>query len=111
MNDDDRWRLGHMADYLRSAMNFVRDRQRDDLDNDKMLVLALMRAIEVVGEAAGKVSAEGRAELPDLPWPEVIGMRNRLVHAYFSVDLDILWDTVIAAVPPLAERISEFLNN
>jgi len=83
MNDDDRWRLGHMADYLRSAMNFVRDRQRDDLDNDKMLVLALMRAIEVVGEAASKVSAEGRAELPDLPWPEVIGMRNRLVHAYF----------------------------
>lgn len=102
---------GDMADYLRSAINFVRDRQRDDLDNDKMLVLALMRAIEVVGEAASKVSAEGRAELPDLPWPEVIGMRNRLVHAYFSVDLDILWDTVIAAVPPLAERISEFLNN
>ena len=64
-----------------------------------------------VGEAASKISAEGRGELPDLPWPEIIGMRNRLAHAYFSVDLDILWDTVTRAVPPLAERINEFLGN
>jgi uncharacterized protein with HEPN domain len=111
MNNDDRWRLGHIADSLRSAMNFVRDRQRDDLDKDEMLVFALMRAIEVAGEAASKISAEGRNELPDLPWPEMIGMRNRLVHAYFSVDLNILWDTVIRAVPPLAARINEFLQS
>lgn len=111
MNDADRWRLGHIADALNSAMNFARSRQRSDLDTDQMLVFALMRAIEIVGEAASKVSSEGRAELADLPWPAIVGMRNRLVHAYFSVDLDILWDTVTQAVPPLAKRVTEFLGN
>ncbi len=70
-----------------------------------MLRLALMRAVEVVGEAAGKVSAAGRAELPAVPWDQIVGMRNRLIHAYFDINRDILWDTAQLALPALLAQL------
>ena len=81
MNPHDRVRLRHALDAMNAAIRFVAGRDRNDLDNDEMLLFALVRAIEIVGEAAGKVTAETRAELPDLPWASIVGMRNRLVHA------------------------------
>ena len=105
MSRDDRVRLRHMVDAIQSAMRFAEGRGRDDLDTDEMLLFALVRAVEIVGEAAGKVSAEGRADLPQLPWSTIVGMRNRLVHAYFDIDRDILWTTVTQALPPLLEQL------
>jgi uncharacterized protein with HEPN domain len=110
MRGTDRWRFEHIAEALSSAMTFVRDRERVELETNQMLVYALVRALEIVGEAASKISAAGRAEFPDLPWADMIGMRNRLVHAYFDVDIDTLWDTVADDVPPLAARIKEILR-
>ncbi len=75
-----------------------------------MLLFALVRAIEIAGEAASRVSEETQAALPDLPWASMIGMRNRLVHAYFDINRDILWTTVTQAVPPLAERLRKILE-
>lgn len=72
-----------------------------------MLTFALVRAVEVVGEAASKVTPQGRSELPAIPWTSVVGMRNRLVHAYFDVDLDILWNTVSSACRLFASRFSQ----
>src|SRR5262249_20950665 len=100
MNPHDRVRLRHALHAMNAALEFIAGRSRSDLDSDRMLSFALVRAIEVVGEAASKVSAETRAELADLPWAAMVGMRNRLVHAYFDVNHDILWDTVAQAVPP-----------
>ncbi len=94
MSPDDRWRVSHMVEAAEQALAFVHKRQRDDLDADPMLRLALTRAIEIVGEAAAQVSEHGRAELQNIPWSQVVGMRNRLVHAYFDVNLNILWDRV-----------------
>jgi uncharacterized protein with HEPN domain len=111
LNRPDQIRLRHLADALDYAMNFVRGRNRRDLDGDVMLLFALVRAIEIAGEAASKVSEETRAAFPDLPWPELIGMRNRLVHAYFDINRDILWTTVTEAVPPLAARLKTILEN
>jgi uncharacterized protein with HEPN domain len=105
MSPDDRWRIGHMIEAAEQAMAFVHERRREDLDADSMLRLALTRAIEIVGEAGAQVSEHGRAELPDIPWQQVIGMRNRLVHAYFDVNLNILWDTVHLALPSLIEKL------
>ena len=110
MNPHDRVRLRHALDAMNAALGFIAGRSRSDLDSDRMLSFALVRAIEIVGEAASKVSAETRAELPDLPWASMVGMRNRLVHAYFDVNHDILWDTVAQAVPPLAERLAALLG-
>jgi uncharacterized protein with HEPN domain len=109
MNPHDRVRLRHILDALNAAMRFVQGRNRSDLDTDEMLLFALVRAIEIVGEAAGKISDETRAELPDVPWPSIVGMRHRLVHAYFDVNRDILWKTVVEAVPPLATRLQALL--
>lgn len=68
-------------------------RTRDDLDLDRQLVLALVKSIEIVGEAASRVTESSRQDLPQIPWDQIIGMRNRLVHAYFDINLDILWTT------------------
>ena len=108
MNPRDRVRLQHLADALNSAIRFARGRERDDLDTDEMLLFALVRAIEIAGEAASQVTARP-AQLPDLPWASIIGMRNRLVHAYFDINRDILWTTVAEAAPPLAERLKNVL--
>lgn len=101
MSPDDRWRIGHMIEAAQQALDFVRLRARRDLDHDPMLRLALTRAVEIVGEAAAQVSDSGRAELPAIPWRQIVGMRNRLIHAYFDVDRDILWDTVRLFLPEL----------
>lgn len=109
MTPHDRVRLRHIADALSSAIRFVQGRKRSDLDTNEMLLFALMQAIQVAGEAASKITAETRAELADVPWTAIVGMRNRLVHAYFDIDRDILWATITDAVPPVAERLKRAL--
>ncbi|HVX35463.1 MAG TPA: HepT-like ribonuclease domain-containing protein [Hyphomicrobium sp.] len=94
-----------------AAMRFVEGRNRSDLESDEMLLFALVRAIEIVGEAASKMSDEARAEMPELPWASIVGMRHRLVHAYFEINRDILWTTVTEAVPPLAEHLKALLKD
>lgn len=95
---------------VEAARQFAEGRTRRDLDTDLMLFFALVRAVEIVGEAASQLSEEARRTIPDVPWPRVVGMRNRLVHAYFEVDRDILWITVTEALPPLAARLRRVLD-
>ncbi len=78
---------------------FVGGRARSDLDSDEMLLFAVVRAVEVIGEAAAKVSAETRSELPTIPWARIIAMRNRLIHAYHDIDRTILWKTMTEEIP------------
>lgn len=101
MHKDDAVRLRHMLDAAREAMSFVRGRTRADLDTDRQLVLSLVKEVEIIGEAAYQLSVETRASIPDMPWEDIIGMRHRLVHAYFDINLDILWRTVQADLPAL----------
>jgi uncharacterized protein with HEPN domain len=95
-----------MRDAAESALQFVTERSRADLNSDRMLLFALVRAVEIIGEAAGKVSPEAQAELAQVPWSALIGMRNRLIHAYFDVDRDILWATVTSSLPELLKQLS-----
>ena len=83
-----------MLDAAREAVSFARGRTRGDLNADRQLVLSLVKDIEIVGEAATRVSEPARRRLPEMPWERIVGMRNRLVHAYFDVNLDIVWKTV-----------------
>jgi uncharacterized protein with HEPN domain len=92
------------------AVGFADGRARDDLDADRMLALALVRSIEIVGEAGARVSEEGRAAVPDVPWREIVAMRNRLIHAYFDVDLDIVWQTIKEDMPPLIVTLKDALS-
>lgn len=94
-----------MLDAAHSALRFTEGHCREDLDTDQMLRFALLRALEIVGEAAAQVSEAARDAFPQLPWREIVGMRHRLIHAYFDVDLDRVWDTVTHSVPALIEQL------
>jgi uncharacterized protein with HEPN domain len=105
MSPPDPERIRHMVEYIEAAMQFTQGRTRADLDTDAMLMFALLRAIEVVGEAARNVSEAMRATMPGIPWRDIVGMRNRVVHAYFDVDRDILWTTATEALPALLAQL------
>ena len=100
-------RLRHMLDHAKEAVAMARGRTRAELDRDRQLNLSLVRLLEIVGEAAGRVSAEERTRHPDVPWPEIVGLRNRLIHGYDSVDFDILWQIVSDDLPPLIAALEK----
>lgn len=79
----------------------ARGASREDLDRDRKLNLSLTRLLEIVGEAANRLSVETRARFPEVPWPEIVSMRNRLIHGYDSVDLDLVWQVVQGDLPDL----------
>ena len=109
MSNDD-VRLRHMLDAAQQAVEFAQDRARANLDSDRMLAFSLVKASEIVGEAASQVSEIRRAQLSDIPWADIIRMRHRLVHAYFDTNLDILWQTVQHDLPPLIMALEEALG-
>jgi len=110
MRKDDSVRLRHMVDAAREAVAFAAGRKRADLDHDRMLVLALVKDIEIIGEAAYQISQQTREQFPDIPWEDIIGMRHRLVHAYFDINLDILWKTVETDLPQLIEMLKRTIG-
>ena len=101
MPNEDQVRLRHMIEAAEQVRSFVAGRERPDLDTDRMLLFALVRAIEIIGEAASKVSDGTRNAHLDIPWKAMVGMRNRLIHAYFDVDADILWVAATVEIPAL----------
>jgi uncharacterized protein with HEPN domain len=109
MRDDDRVRIVHMIEAAESALSFVHDRERADLDRDRMLLFGVVRAIEVIGEAAANVSQDTRTEAPAIPCPAIVSMRNRLIHAYFDIDHDIVWKTVTEEIPALLPSLRALL--
>ena len=107
MPKNDRVRLLHMRDAAREAVGFAAGRSRADLDTDRMLNLSLVRLIEVIGEAAGRVSADTQAKYPGIPWSDITGMRHRLVHGYDEINLDIVWEVVTVDLPALITQLEE----
>lgn len=94
-----------MRDAAQEALSFARGRTRADLDSDRQLVLSLVKDVEIIGEAAYQVSSGTRDALPEIPWEDIIGMRHRLVHAYFDINLNILWKTVQEDLPYLLDKL------
>jgi uncharacterized protein with HEPN domain len=110
MRADDRVRLVHMIEAAESARSFASGRTRADLDTDQLLLFGIVRAIEIVGEAAGGISEASRAAAPQLPWKAMVAMRDRLVHAYFDIDRDIVWRTVTEEIPALLPMLRSLLG-
>lgn len=108
MHVDDQTRLRHMLDAAREAMEMARGQQRADLDTDRKLCLSLVHLLEVFGEAAKAVSPDFRQEHRDLPWRKIAGMRDRLIHGYFDVNLDIVWQTVTGDLADLVAKLERF---
>ena len=109
MPKDDLVRLRHMLEAARDAVSFAQNRTRSTLDSDRMLTLSLVKSIEMIGEAAARVTKDCLQEYPEIPWANIIAMRNRLIHAYFEIDLDRVWDTVTDDLPPLIAALEQIL--
>ena len=105
MRREDAIRIQHMIEAAENAESFTNGRTREELDDDKQLTLALARAIEIFGEAAAKISMETRQALPSIPWRLAIGMRNRLAHAYFDINFNVVWRTATEELPALLPHL------
>lgn len=101
MNEKDEIRLRDMLDAARKAQRFIAGRNREALDSDDMLTFALTRAIEIIGEAASRISKETSDQYPEIDWKGITGMRHKAIHDYMEFDLDILWKTVTVRIPEL----------
>ncbi len=111
MGPDDAIRVRHMLDAAHEAMSFAAGRSRSDLDRDRMLVLAIVKDVEIIGEAASRTTSATRDAHPEVPWVQIIAMRNRLIHAYFDVDLQVVWDTVTVDLPQLVTVIEPLVRD
>jgi uncharacterized protein with HEPN domain len=107
---DDQVYLKHMLDHAREAVEMVAGKTQADLAQHRMLELALIRLVEIIGEAATRVSSEMKSSNPQVPWREIIGMRNRLTHGYDTVDLKVLWDTIAEDLPPLITDLEKIIK-
>ena len=107
---DDRTRLLHILDAAQKAVNLVNYKTFQDLEEDEVLALALVKLVEIVGEAASRVSPEYQMKCPQIPWSVIIAMRNRLVHAYFEINLKILWQTIQEDLPVLIQQLNQLLQ-
>ena len=108
---DDLTRLKHIRDSAKEALFFVNNRTREDLDNDRMLSLSLVRLVEIMGEAANHVSAPCQSKYFKIPWRQIIGMRNRMIHAYFDVDLNIVWQIITQDLDSLLIEVEKAIKD
>jgi len=99
-----------MLDHAREAVALADGKVRSDLDSDRLLNLALVRLLEIIGEAASRVPKQEAALYPEITWPEIVSLRDRLIHGYDSVDFDILWQIVISDLPPLISALEVILK-
>lgn len=105
----DRVRFEHMPAAARDALSFAAGRSRADLDSNALLRRGLLNCVQEIGEAAARMTVAGRERAADLPWGQIVATRHILVHAYFRVDLNILWDVIERDLPPLIASVERAL--
>jgi uncharacterized protein with HEPN domain len=103
--------LRDMLDHAGEAVELLGASTKEDLGNNRMMQLALTRLLEIIGEAANRVSANTKQKNADIPWSHIIGMRNRLIHGYDIIDYDLLWDTVNFDLPPLIQSLQKIIKD
>ncbi len=107
---DDQVSLKDMLSHTREAVELVEKESRETFQQNRVMQLALTRLVEILGEAANRVSQSTRQKTPDVPWAQIVGMRNRLVHGYDVIDYDLLWDTITIDLPPLITTLKSIFE-
>ena len=103
--------LGHIRDAIAKIHRYSIDKSETEFMASELVQDGVIRNLEIIGEAVSKLSPELKARQADVPWLEVSGMRNRLIHGYMSVNLNIVWDTVVKVLPEFLETVNEILNS
>ena len=97
--------LGHMLDVSLQALSKIQGKSREEFDEDENLRLAVTHLIQMIGEAARRVSPESRQRYPEIPWADIIGMRHKVVHDYLDIDFDVVWAVVTDDLPELVDQL------
>ena len=111
MRPEDKVRLQHILDEANAACIYAQDMSFDEFHKDGKTARAIIRSVEIIGEAASKISDDLRKEHPEVPWQKIVGMRNRLIHVYFDIDYNTLWQTVKENLPPLIKTIKDIVKD
>jgi uncharacterized protein with HEPN domain len=109
MKENDRIRIQHIIDAAQEALSFMRDVDQENFSNNRMMILSVIKEIEIIGEAVSKISDEVKLKYFDIPWKDIVGMRNRLIHGYFDVDAKLVWNTTKIDLPPLVSSLEAIL--
>lgn len=107
MNDDTVY-IRHMLDAIERIEAYTSDLTREEFRETPMVQDAVIRQLEIIGEATKRMSDEARSRHDDVPWQDIAGMRDKLIHGYFGVDVDIVWETVVEELPILKRHLEEF---
>ena len=108
--DTDKNRLFHMVQAAEQAIAYAEQHNIEEVKNSPPLQHLLIRNLEILGEAAARVTTEFREAHPEIPWRNMIDMRNRLIHAYFDTNLNIIWETVQKSLPPALKLLRDLLE-
>jgi len=106
---DDEVSLRHMLDHAHEAVAPLQNRSRTDLGTDRLLTFALVQLAQIIGEAARRVSTRRRKRHPEIPWSQIIALRNRLIHGYDTINLDILWQILTVDLPSLIAMLEKII--
>jgi len=110
LDEEDRASLVDMLDFAREVVTFTRGRARADLDRDIVLLRAIVRVLELIGECARRISPATQQRHVAVPWRKIVGMRNIIVHEYGRVDIDEVWGTVQRDLPPLVAVLESIIK-
>jgi uncharacterized protein with HEPN domain len=110
MKPEDKVRIQHMIEGVEEALSFSSDVTENDFFKNRMLILSVIKDIEIIGEAASKISEETKSQFMQIPWKDIVGMRNRLIHGYFDVDINLVWNTIKYNLPSLLKNLSEIMQ-
>lgn len=108
--DADRIRIQHMLDAAAEAQSFASGYNVQDLSQNRMLMLSLVKCVEIIGEAAARISLQTQNFADGIPWRAIIAMRNRLIHGYYDVDAERVWNTIFVDLPPLVEELESLIR-
>lgn len=109
MQEADLIRLKHMLDAANEIVEFTKDKKQDDFEEDRKLHLSVVHLLEIIGEAGSGVSDDVQNNYPQIPWKLIVGMRNRLIHGYFDIDLAIVYKTATQDIPPLIQKLKQII--
>lgn len=111
MLEADAVRFKHMLDAANEIVEFTKKKTQDDFNSDRKLHLSVVHLLEIIGEAGSGVSDDAQNKYPQIPWKGIIGMRNRLIHGYFDIDLIIVYKTVTQDISPLVKKLEEIVSS
>ena len=110
MSKHDTVYLHHILDAINQIESYTAGLSYEAFSEDRLIQDGVIRQLEIIGEACRQLSSEFRAQHADLPWKQIMGLRNRLIHAYFDINLGIIWDIVQADIPPMKDKIGGLLK-